>query len=116
MTIEALQEQAEAGLDLVSDGAIRWDDEQTYIMRKLAGVSIQGLIRWFDSNMYYRQPFIEGAVAWREPITVDYYKFAVEHSAKPVKAILTGPYTLARLSVEQHYGSVGKRRWRWPRR
>jgi len=26
--------------------------------------------------------------------------------AKPVKAVLTGPYTLARLSVDQHYGSV----------
>ena len=56
--------------------------------------------------MYYRQPFIEGPVAWREPITVRDYQFAVEHSAKPVKAVLTGPYTLARLSVDKHYGSV----------
>jgi 5-methyltetrahydropteroyltriglutamate--homocysteine methyltransferase len=108
VTIEALQEQAEAGLDLVSDGQIRWDDEQTYIARKLAGVSLQGLIRWFDSNMYYRQPFIEGAVAWREPLTVADYTFAAGHSAKPVKAVLTGPYTLARLSVDKHYGSVAK--------
>ena len=108
VTIEALQEQAEAGLDLVTDGAIRWDDEQTYIMRKLAGVSMQGLIRWFDSNTYYRQPFIEGAISWREPITVAGYKFAVEHSSKAVKAVLTGPHTLARLSVDNHYGGVGK--------
>jgi len=108
VTIEALQEQAEAGLDLVTDGQIRWDDEQTYIARKLAGVSLQGLIRWFDSNMYYRQPFIDGAVAWREPVTVADYTFAAEHSAKPVKAVLTGPYTLARLSVDKHYGSVAK--------
>jgi len=108
VTIEALQEQAEAGLDLVSDGQVRWDDEQTYIAPKLAGVSLQGLIRWFDTNMYYRQPFIEGAVAWREPITVHDYQFAAEHSAKPVKAVLTGPYTLARLSVDNHYGSAAR--------
>jgi 5-methyltetrahydropteroyltriglutamate--homocysteine methyltransferase len=108
VTIEVLQEQAEAGLDLVSDGAIRWDDEQTYIMRKLAGISVQGLIRWFDSNMYYRQPLIEGAVSWREPITVADYTFAATHSSKPVKAILTGPHTLARLSIDNHYGSVAK--------
>jgi 5-methyltetrahydropteroyltriglutamate--homocysteine methyltransferase len=106
VTVEALQEQAEAGLDLVTDGQIRWEDEQTYLARRLAGVSIDGLIRWFDTNMYYRQPFIEGAVAWREPITVRDYQFAVEHSAKPVKAVLTGPYTLARLSVDKHYGSA----------
>lgn len=106
VTIEVLQEQAEAGLDMVTDGQIRWEDEQTYIARKLSGVSINGLIRWFDTNMYYRQPVIQGPVAWQEPITVRDYSFAVEHSEKPVKAVLTGPYTLARLSVDEHYNSV----------
>ena len=106
VTIEVLQEQADAGLDLVTDGQIRWDDEQTYLAGALEGVSISGLIRWFDTNMYYRQPAIETAIAWREPITVRDFSFAVEHSAKPVKAVLTGPYTLARLSVDRHYNSV----------
>jgi 5-methyltetrahydropteroyltriglutamate--homocysteine methyltransferase len=108
VTIEALQEQAEAGLDLVTDGQIRWEDEQTYIAGKLAGVSVNGLIRWFDTNTYFRQPVVEHDVAWREPITVADYRFASEHSAKPVKAVLTGPYTLARLSVYNHYGSIEK--------
>jgi len=108
VTIEVLQEQADAGLDLVTDGLIRWNDEQTYLAQTLAGCSINGLIRWFDSNMYYRQPVIEGPVAWREPITVRDYTFAAEHSAKPVKAVLTGPYTLARLSLDKHYGAVEK--------
>ena len=107
VTEEALQEQAEAGLDLVTDGQIRWEDEQTYLARQLRGISLDGLIRWFDTNMYYRQPVIEGAIAWQKPITVDDYRFAAGHSEKPVKAVLTGPYTLARLSVDQHYGSVG---------
>jgi 5-methyltetrahydropteroyltriglutamate--homocysteine methyltransferase len=106
VTAEALQEQAEAGLDLLTDGQIRWEDEQTYLARKLSGVSLGGLIRWFDTNMYYRQPVVEGAVSWREPITVRDFAFATEHSAKPVKAVLTGPYTLARLSVDRHYGSI----------
>ena len=107
VTVEALQEQADAGLDLVTDGQVRWDDEQTYIAQSLDGISINGLIRWFDTNMYYRQPVIEGPVAWREPITVRDFTFAKEHSAKPVKAVLTGPYTLARLSVDEHYKSNG---------
>ena len=103
VTIEALEEQAAAGLDLVTDGQIRWEDEQTYFARELAGISINGLIRWFDTNMYYRQPVVEGAVTWQKPVTVRDYSFAVEHSAKPVKPVLTGPYTLARLSVDKHY-------------
>ncbi len=106
VTIEVLQEQADAGLDLVTDGQIRWDDEQTYLARGLDGVSISGLIRWFDTNMYYRQPAIESDISWREPITLRDYSFAVEHSTKPVKAVLTGPYTMARLSVDHHYHSV----------
>src|SRR3990172_12184222 len=69
VTVEVLQEQAEAGLDLVTDGQIRWEDEQTYLARRLSGISLNGLIRWFDSNMYYRQPVVEGAAARREPIT-----------------------------------------------
>ncbi len=106
VTIEVLQEQIDAGLDLVTDGQIRWEDEQTYLARNLQGVSINGLIRWFDTNMYYRQPVIEEAIAWNEPITVRDYTFAAEHSSKPVKAVLTGPYTMARLSVDRHYNSV----------
>ncbi len=106
VTIEVIQEQVNAGLDLITDGQIRWEDEQTYIARELTNVSIDGLIRWFDTNMYYRQPVIEGPVAWQWPITVRDYRFAVEHSPKPVKAVLTGPYTLALLSKDAHYGSL----------
>lgn len=106
VTIEVIEEQVNAGLDLITDGQIRWEDEQTYIARELTNVSIDGLIRWFDTNMYYRQPVIEGPVAWQWPITVRDYRFAVEHSPKPVKAVLTGPYTLALLSKDAHYGSI----------
>ncbi len=106
VTREVLDEQAEAGLDLVTDGKIRWEDEQTYIARRLAGFAIDGLIRYFDSNTYYRQPVCEGPVAWPEPITAADYAFAVAHSRKPVKPALTGPYTLARLSENRHYPSL----------
>jgi len=105
VTREVIQEQVDAGLDLVTDGQVRWEDEQTYIARRLSGISINGLIRWFDSNMLYRQPVIEGPVAWREPITVADYRFAAAHSPRPVKAVLTGPYTLARLSRNDVYDS-----------
>lgn len=106
VTAEVIDEQVHAGLDLITDGQIRWEDEQTYIARELTNVSINGLIRWFDTNMYYRQPVIEGPVAWQWPITVADFRFAAERSPKPVKAVLTGPYTLTRLSKDAHYGSL----------
>ncbi len=103
VTLQVIDEMTEAGLDLITDGKIRWEDEQTYTARRLAGFTIDGLIRYFDSNTYYRQPVCEGAVAWQEPITVRDFKSAVAHASKPVKPALPGPYTLARLSANRYY-------------
>ncbi len=104
VTIEVIQEQVEAGLDLVADGQVRWDDDQTYIARALEGFEIGGLVRYFDTNTYYRQPSVSAPVGWRGPALVRDYEFAAAHSTKPVKAILTGPYTLATLSTDSYYG------------
>ncbi len=108
VTREVIDEQVEAGLDLITDGQIRWEDEQTYVARRLSGVSINGLIRFFDANTYYREPVVEGPLAWTGPITVADYGFAAGYSSKPVKAVLPGPYTLARLSRDEHYRSLEK--------
>jgi 5-methyltetrahydropteroyltriglutamate--homocysteine methyltransferase len=105
VTIEVIQEQVEAGVDIVSDGQIRWEDDQTYFARGMGGFTIDGLIRYFDTNTYYRQPVVTGAVQWREPITAGDHRFAAAHSPRPVKALVTGPYTLAALSANEHYGS-----------
>jgi len=102
-TKDAISEQVKAGVELVTDGQLRWDDGQTYIASKLNGFSITGLIRYFDTNTYYRQPVIEGKVSWKGPILVKDYLFARETSERPVKVALTGPYTLAALSEDNHY-------------
>lgn len=103
VTREVIDEQVKAGLDLVTDGMIRWDDGQTYLARGLEGFQITGLIRYFDSNTYYRQPMAVAPIRWKGPITVEDYKFAAAYSPRPVKAVLTGPYTLAKLSKDAYY-------------
>ncbi len=99
-----LHEQEEAGIDLVTDGQISWYDSQSHIARKLKNVEIGGLVRYFDTNTYYRQPVIRGAVEWREPILLDEWKFAQANSKAPLKAVLSGPVTLASLALDKHYG------------
>ncbi len=103
MTREVVEEQLKASLDLVTDGHIRWDDTQTYFAGKLAGVTLTGLLRYFDTNTYYRQPAVNGPLQWQGPISVEDYRFAARHSAKPVKAVVPGPYTMARLSRDGYY-------------
>ncbi|MPZ22549.1 MAG: methylcobamide--CoM methyltransferase [Dehalococcoidia bacterium] len=104
VTKEVIDEQIEAGVQLITDGQIRWDDEMTYFARGLNGVSLNGLFRYFDTNTYFRQPVIEGAIGWQGPVTVRDWEFASAYSSRPVKAVLPGPYTLARASIDRHYG------------
>jgi 5-methyltetrahydropteroyltriglutamate--homocysteine methyltransferase len=107
MTELALAEQAEAGLDLVTDGQIRWSDPISYLAGKLSGVRINGLLRFFDTNFYFRQPVVQGKLERTEPLLLEEFKFAQEKSTRPVKPVLTGPYTLARHSIEENGGAGG---------
>lgn len=100
----ALREQTDAGVDIVTDGLVRWNDSQSHIARRLAGVEVGGLVRYFDTNTYYRQPVVTGAVEWKAPVLVDDWTFAQAASPVPVKAVLTGPVTLASLALDRHYG------------
>ena len=106
VTTEVIQEQIDAEIDLVTDGQVRWDDGQTYFAERIRGFSVNGLIRYFDSNTYYRHPIAEDKLAWDGPISVDGFTFAREHSTRPVKVVVPGPYTLARLSQQGCYADL----------
>ena len=106
ITKAVIQEQEGAGLDLLTDGQIRWEDLVTPIARKLDGFEINGLSRWFNNNVYYRRPILHKAPAWKGPILVDDYRNAVRTARKPVKAVLPGPYTFAVVSEDRHYKTL----------
>lgn len=102
-----IREQIEAGIEVVTDGLIRWYDPYSHFARGLEGVEINGLLRLFDTNFYFRQPVVKGRLRRRGPILLPEYEFARSVSSRPVKPVLTGPYTLARGSiVEAGYRSV----------
>lgn len=96
---EVILEQIEAGLDLVTDGQIRWYDPISHLTGRMEGIQTDGLLRFFDTNFYFRQPVIMGKVWRRKPLVLDEFCFAKTVSSKPVKVVLTGPYTLARSSI-----------------
>src|SRR6266571_4755629 len=62
-----------------------------------AGIDVvtDGQIAWYDSQSH---------VARGRPILVDEWTFARANSRASVKAVLTGPLTLASLSLDKHYG------------
>jgi 5-methyltetrahydropteroyltriglutamate--homocysteine methyltransferase len=98
-----VKEQESAGIDLLTDGQVRWDDLLTPITRQLDGAKPGGLLRYFDNNVYYRHPVIQGPIRWRGPATVDDYRTATGATTRPVKAVLPGPITYAVLSEDRAY-------------
>ncbi len=105
VTREVIEEQIRAGLDLVTDGQVRWYDPISHFTRKLGGCELDGLLRFFDTNFYFRQPVIKEELEWRGPIAKREFTFAKGVSPKPVKPVVTGPYTLAKLSINRRGGS-----------
>ena len=106
ITKAVIREQEDAGLDVVSDGQIRWEDLVTPVARGLEGFEINGLSRWFNNNVYYRRPILHRAPVRKGPILVEDFRFAAGCARKPVKAVLPGPYTFAVVSEDRHYKSL----------
>ncbi|PIQ84150.1 MAG: hypothetical protein COV75_03690 [Candidatus Omnitrophica bacterium CG11_big_fil_rev_8_21_14_0_20_63_9] len=105
ITRAVIQEQEQAGLDLLTDGQIRWEDLVTPMAKRIEGFEINGLSRWFDNNVYYRRPVLHKKPVRKGPILVDEYRFAAGCTKKPVKAVLPGPTTFATVSEDRHFKS-----------
>ena len=87
-------EQEQAGLDLVTDGQIRWEDLPHALVRGVLGTKRGTLRRFFDNNVYYRRVELNGHLQWQKSFVADEFQFAAKSSKKPVKAVLPGPLTL----------------------
>ena len=101
-----IREQEEAGIELVTDGLLRWDDPVTPFLRDLGSLAPGGLVRFFDNNVYYRRPRVTGRLWFRGSSLTEQYRQAVRHARRPVKAVLPGPYTFARLVEDEHYRNL----------
>ena len=73
---QVVREQAATGLDIVTDGQVRWYDPISHLARHLDGVEINGLLRYFDTNFYFRQPVVSGRLRRRQPVLRREYEVA----------------------------------------
>jgi 5-methyltetrahydropteroyltriglutamate--homocysteine methyltransferase len=103
-TRDVIDLQEELGIDVLVDGEMYRGDMATYFAEHLDGFAISGLVRSYG-NRYYRKPIVVGSVAFKEPITVDWWRFAQSLTQKPMKAILTGPYTMMDWSFNEFYNT-----------
>ena len=93
----ALKDQELAGVDIVSDGELRRDNDIDYLLTRIPGVEIPER----SKNDYYdyydavvRAPLPE-ATGVSPGLAAD-FAFTREHTARPVKFSFTGPFSLSR--------------------
>ena len=101
-TAEWIRRQEEIGLDVLVDGEMYRGDMVAYFAERLEGFKIGGLVRSYG-NRYYHKPVIAGKVARPTPMTVSWFEYAQSLTSKPVKGMLTGPYTLLDWSYNEAY-------------
>ena len=103
-TVEVIKTQEEIGLDILVDGELYRGDMTTYFAERTQGFQISNPVRSYG-NRYYRKPIAVGPIRRKSAWTVDWWKFAQSQTSKPIKGMLTGPYTMMDWSFNEHYPS-----------
>lgn len=103
-TREWIEFQEEIGIDILVDGEMYRGDMVTYFAENFKGFEISGLVRSYG-NRFYRKPVAVGEIDRANPVTVEWFKFAQGLTKKPVKGMLTGPYTIMDWSFDEYYPS-----------
>jgi 5-methyltetrahydropteroyltriglutamate--homocysteine methyltransferase len=101
-TEEWIRRQEEIGLDILVDGEMYRGDMVAFFADQMEGFKIAGLVRSYG-NRYYPKPAVVSPVGRRGPLTVEWFTFAQARTSRPVKGMLTGPYTIAEWSFNEYY-------------
>lgn len=103
-TAEWIRIQEDIGLDILVDGEMYRGDMVAYFADLIDGYSEGGLVRSYG-NRYYHKPVISGKLARPKPMTVEWFQYAQSLTQKPVKGMLTGPYTMLDWSYNEAYST-----------
>ena len=102
-----------AGLARVYDGEARRIEMYEYPIRQMRGFQFQGHVRSFD-HKYYLKAAVTDEVHLERPYHVEEFDFVRRHARAEPKLPITGPYTLADWSYNEHY-LARQPGWKGPR-
>lgn len=97
----AIKDQELAGVDLLTDGEVRRDNSLDYFLVRLPGVEVDS-----PSKAYYLDFFTTVARADISPSPlglVEDFQLASSLTSRPVKATITGAYSMLRRLRDEHY-------------
>ncbi|OIO65256.1 hypothetical protein AUJ68_03755 [Candidatus Woesearchaeota archaeon CG1_02_57_44] len=106
----AVKEQAEAGIDIVTDGEQRRGNFVLYHCQHLAGFDFQHMEKRHlrAGTRFEAVPVVTGPVRAKEHFLVDELRFTQSLTKKPVKVTMPGPLTIIDSVKDKHYGDEKK--------
>jgi 5-methyltetrahydropteroyltriglutamate--homocysteine methyltransferase len=98
----ALKDQEWAGIDIVSDGELRRDNDIDYLLSRIPGLVIPeaNKLHYFD----YHHARVDAPLAEPAPGALhlaDEYRFTAAFTDRPIKFSFTGPFSLSR-RIDNH--------------
>ena len=103
----AIKDQESAGVDIVSDGELRRDNDIDYFLARIPGIEIPQLAKAFYADYYdavVTHPIPEPDES--EPPVLglsEDLKFTREYTERPIKFSFTGPFSLSRRVKNEAY-------------
>lgn len=111
--LESLELQETAGVDIITDGEQRRDNFYSFITECIDGIRLMTLAEMLDyvedkaafeqllnaldvPAFALKNPVVDGKLERTSPLVLNDYLFLKEHTTKPIKATLPGPYLLTR--------------------
>ncbi len=97
--------QKDIGCYFISDGLLMWQD----LLRPLCnydGIKEGTLIRWFETNFFYRMPIVNDRIQLKEPVLKDFYCINALKGVEGSVIAFPDPLTFALLSENLYYSSI----------
>lgn len=111
--LESLELQETTGVDIITDGEQRRDNFYSFITECIDGIRLMTLAEMLDyvedkaafeqllnaldvPAFALKNPVVDGKLERTSPLVLNDYLFLKEHTTKPIKATLPGPYLLTR--------------------
>ncbi|KKQ77626.1 MAG: 5-methyltetrahydropteroyltriglutamate-homocysteine methyltransferase, nonfunctional [Candidatus Daviesbacteria bacterium GW2011_GWF2_38_6] len=107
---EAIQDQNEAGIDLVTDGEERRGHYVLYVLKGLEGIDFNNLKTISIRGGIYKRdvPVVRGKIRYKEPILVDDFQFTKKYAKNFAKIGLPGPSTVVDCIADDYYQNLEK--------
>jgi 5-methyltetrahydropteroyltriglutamate--homocysteine methyltransferase len=98
---DAVERQAEAGLDRIVEGQLRWDDVLGHPLSVSGAVETRSIERYYDNNNFYRNPVVTEALSPTGDVAAEIEAAAA--LTDDLQAVLPGPYSLSDIATDEHY-------------